>query len=102
MYYEIHKNNTGTLDAYEYYIQIGRRPTSFMTALATKSANNMIEFLEARLWFSKKYGYGEKLFPQGGESVNEYWCWSIEYTSYRIFVKSSKEALFFKLAHPQS
>lgn len=84
---------------YEHCIQIGRKPTSFMTALATKSANNMLEFHEARNWFSRTYGYGEKLFSDG--FVNEYWSWSIEYTNYRIYVKSDAELMFFQLSHVQ-
>ena len=84
---------------YAHCIQIGRTPTGFMTAMAAKTSNNMLDFHEARNWFSRTYGYGPKLFSDG--EINEYWSWSIEYTNYRIYVKSDAELMFFQLSHVQ-
>ena len=83
---------------YKHCIQIGRAPTGMMSALAAKASNNMLDFHNARLWFSKKYGFSEKL---NDGTANPYWSWSVDYTNYRIYVKSDDELLFFKLSHVQ-
>jgi hypothetical protein len=84
---------------YSHCIQIGRTPTGMTPVLNLKTHNNMLDFHEARNWFSKTYGYGPKLFSDG--EINEYWSWSIEYTNYLIYVKSDAELMFFQLAHVQ-
>lgn len=88
-------------DLYGYYI-------SFSPAVAPGTGTGVLEFDRARRWFNRTYGWSQDVQVRddtrlgcGGnhEDLNQQWAYYTQYRSYRIYVLSSKEVMFFELAH---
>lgn len=62
--------------------------------------DNMLDFHEARRWFTETYGIGDDI-SRDEPLQNGHWAFQIAYTTYMIYVKGDEELNWFKLKYGQ-
>ena len=82
MKYNLH--NTRDKKHFEYGVQV----------------HGMLNFHEARNWFTQTYGPCESL-AHGNKIDNKHWTFHIVYQTYMIYVKGDEELSWFKLKFGQ-
>lgn len=93
------KRHTGSSE-WRWLVIIERRPTvGFGNAALTQKS---IDLNEIREWCWQTYGPSCELefwlrIPEGSQSRNEHWCWHTNFDNYKIYLRTDKEANWFKL-----
>lgn len=57
----------------------------------------MMYFHDVRKWMVDTYGWSDQLGNAVSNMDNQYWAWTVNHDSYRIYLRSDKELMFFKL-----
>ena len=93
------KRHTGGYQ-WKWLVIVERQPTTqFGTPTKIQKSQNLNEIRE---WCWTTYGPSCELefwlcMPEGSQSRNEHWCWHTNFDNYKIYLRTDKEANWFKL-----
>lgn len=93
------KRHTGNLE-WKYLVTVERKPNvNFGTASHIQKAQDLNEIRE---WCWSTMGPSCELelwltLPEGSNGKNDRWCWHTNFNNYKIYLRTEKEANWFKL-----
>ena len=93
------KRHTGN-QSWQYLVIVEKLPS---TLYGGPTMTQKAKFLnELREWCWQTYGPSCELelwlaLPEDSVSKNEHWCWHTNYNNYKIYLRTEKEANWFKI-----